>query len=116
MDSQEPPRGEGLMRRVWPEETLEKKLQVCIVCGRSGVELAHVTGRVNDRPRKPGSKTGYVEPESVVPLCPEDHRAYDAHELDIVSALETPEMVRAVEDTGSLISALRRTAPNFMRE
>ena len=102
--------------RIWPEETLAKKEQVCINCGRSGVELAHVTGRIHDRPRTEGAKTVYVEPESGVPLCPDDHRAYDAHELDIVSALETPEMVRAVEDTGSLISALRRVAPNFMRE
>ena len=107
-------------QRIWPEETLAKKELCCIVCGTpDNVELGHVTGRAHDRPRTPGSKTVYVEPESVVPICgpfPEGcHGAYDRHELDIVQYLETPEMVRAVEDLGSLISALRRTAPEWMR-
>lgn len=108
------------MKREWPEETLTKKELVCIVCGSSNVELAHVTGRVHDRPRTRGSKTVYVEPESVVPLCgpfPEGcHGAYDRHEIDIVSYLETPEQVRAVEDLGSIISALGRLAPNAHRQ
>ena len=108
------------MERIWPDETLAKKEQVCIVCGSPNVELAHVTKRVFDKPRTPGSKTVYVEPESVVPLCgpfPEGcHGAYDAHELDIVSYLETPEQVRAVEDYGSLLSALVRLAPSIHRQ
>ena len=105
-----------MKRRIWPEETLAKKEQSCLVCGTFGVELAHVTGRIHDRPRTAGSKTVYVEPESVVPLCPDHHRSYDAREIDIVQYLETPEQVRAVEDTGSLLSALARVAPNWMRE
>lgn len=99
------------MRRVWPEETLAKKEQACLVCGRFGVELAHVTGRAHDRPRTPGSKTVYVEPESVVPLCPTHHREYDSHQREILCYLETPEQVRAVEDLGSIESARRRLSP-----
>ncbi len=103
-----------MKRRVWPEETLAKKEQTCVVCGEWPVELAHVTGRIHDRPRKAGSQTVYVEPESVVPLCPPHHKEYDAHQLDLVQHLETPEQIRAVQDLGGLVSALRRTAPKWM--
>lgn len=80
------------------------------------MELAHVTGRAYDRPRTPGSKTVYVEPESVVPLCKEHHMEYDAHQREILCYLETPEQVRAVEDLGSIESARRRLAPNLYQE
>lgn len=100
-----------MKQRVWTEEANDKRAEGCRICGDSTVELAHVTGRTHDRPRTPGAETVYVEPESVIPLCSEHHRAYDAKALDIISYLRTPEQVRAVEDLGSIESARRRLCP-----
>lgn len=92
----------------------------CRVCGRSCcLEAAHLTGREHD-PKK--GSVRYVRPESIIPLCGSQspewscHVEYDAHRLDLLSHLTLEEELRVVEDTGSLISALRRVAPNFMRE
>jgi hypothetical protein len=101
--------------RFWPEETHEKRAEGCRICGASEVELAHVTGRSHDRPRQlptRPTKAVYVEPESVIPLCPDHHRAYDAHEIDILQYLRAPEQIRAVEDLGSIESARRRLCPS----
>jgi hypothetical protein len=104
--------------RIWSEEANEKREQgYCLICGSTDhLELAHITGRIYDRPRTPGSKTVYVEPESVVLICgpfPEGcHGAYDRHELDILSHLYLPEQIRAVEDLGSIESARRRLCPS----
>lgn len=103
-------------QRVWPDETLEKKEERCRVCGIEGVELAHITGRAWDRPRTPGAKTVYVEPQSIVPLCPRHHRQYDAHALDLLPYLELPEELRAIEDMGSIGLALKRLSPDFAEE
>lgn len=107
-------------QRIWPEETLEKRELPCRVCGKEvGIELAHVTGRIFDRPRTPGAKTVYVEPESVVPLCgpaldpASCHYAYDSHALDLLPYLELPEELRAIEDLGSIGLALKRLSPDF---
>lgn len=101
-----------MKQRVWTDEANDKRLEGCRVCGSWEVELAHVTGRVYDRPRTPGAKTVYVEPESVVPLCPGHHLAYDAHSLDLIAFLHLPEEIRAVEDLGSIESARRRLCPS----
>ena len=103
------------MNRVWTEEAQAKRVYGCRICAKNEVELAHVTGRKYDRPRTPGAKTVYVEPESVIPLCVEHHRAYDAHALDILSYLYLPEQIRAVEDLGSIESARRRLCPSEFR-
>ena len=87
----------------------------CRRCRRSDVRLeaAHVLGRIYDRPRVEGSTTKvlYVHPDSVIPLCPDCHRAYDAHEVGILERLEPAEQVRAVQDAGSIESARRRLDP-----
>lgn len=100
-----------MKQRVWTEGANAKRAEGCRVCGYHEVELAHVTGRTHDKPRTPGAKTVYVEPESVVPLCKEHHVAYDSHRLDLLSYLHPAEQVRAVEDLGSIESARRRLCP-----
>jgi len=104
--------------RIWSDEALAKRAEGCRVCGRTDrVELAHVTGRIHDRPRTPGSKTVYVEPESVVPLCGPAvdpgtcHHAHDSHRLDLLPYLHLEEQIRAVEDAGSIGLALQRISP-----
>jgi hypothetical protein len=101
-----------MKQRVWTEEAHQKRSEGCRVCGYHEVELAHVSGRVFDQPRTPGAKTVYVEPESVVPLCPEHHKQYDAHALDLLSYLQSPEQIRAVSDYGSIEIARRRLCPS----
>jgi hypothetical protein len=103
------------VNRVWPEETLDKKHEPCVVCGNHPVELAHVSKRAFDRPRRAGSKTVYVEKESIVSLCPDCHRSYDAHELDLIAYLPIQKQLRAVEDYGSITKALERLAPSLSR-
>jgi hypothetical protein len=102
--------------RVWTDEAQGKRSEGCRVCGYHEVELAHVSGRVFDQPRTPGAKTVYVEPESVVPLCPEHHKAYDAHALDLLPFLRAPEQLRAVKDYGLIETARRRLCPSEYRQ
>jgi hypothetical protein len=103
-------------KRNWKDARAKVELEgACRVCKTElCLEAAHVTGRRHDRP-KPGKKELWVDPVSVVPLCgpfPEGcHGAYDRHEISILSVLETDEQVRAVEDLGSIDSALHRVAP-----
>jgi len=97
--------------RKWSDEANEKRYEGCRVCGAIFVELAHVTGRIHDRPRTHGSKTVYVEPESVVPLCPEHHSLFDAHRFDLLPYLHLDEEIRAIEDAGSIGLALNRISP-----
>ncbi|HEV7769132.1 MAG TPA: HNH endonuclease signature motif containing protein [Solirubrobacterales bacterium] len=87
----------------------------CRVCGRYEVELAHTIGRKHDQPKTPGSKTRYVHPDSVVPLCPSIHRAYDAHQFDLLGYLTTAEQAKAVEQAGGIESARRRLYPSAYR-
>lgn len=98
--------------RKWSDEAQAKREEGCRVCGAFTVELAHVTGRIHDRPRMPGSQTVWVEPESVVPLCPTHHAAHDAHRLDLLPYLRQPEEIRAIEDLGSIGLALKRICPD----
>lgn len=101
-------------QRDWADA--QTKRTACRVCGGHYVELAHLTGRKYDRPKGPGSKILYIHPDSVISLCPDHHRAFDAHALDILSYLTTEEQVRAVEDLGSIESARRRLCPSAYRE
>ncbi len=93
----------------------------CRVCGSErGLEAAHVIGRKHDAvlvgPK--GGERVYVHPDSIVPLCGgsvlnDCHRQYDARELDLLPYLHLHEQVRAVEDAGGILSALKRVSgPN----
>lgn len=77
----------------------------CRVCGEHPVELAHVIGRIHDR--RVGSVVE-VDPDSVIGLCGDHHRAYDARTLDLLPYLTAAEQARAVLDAGSIESARRR--------
>ncbi len=101
-------------KRDWTDAN-EKREYGCRVCGRYDVELAHTIGRKHDQPKAPGSKTLYVNPDSVVPLCPSIHRAYDAHQFDLLSYLTLAEQLDAVAKAGSIESARRRLAPSAYR-
>lgn len=95
----------------------------CRVCGNPNVEAAHVIGREHDAialtPGTPARVVRLVHPEAVVPLCREHHRAYDAHELDLLPYLTGPtgleEQCRAVKDAGGLVAAYERTTGNRWR-
>lgn len=87
------------------------------------MELAHTTGRANDKARVRGSKTVWVEAESIVPLCGPAvdtgtcHNAYDTHQLDLGAYLHEDEVRRAVEDYGGNEAlAMRRLFPVRGRE
>ena len=104
-------------KRDWKDARAKVESEECCrVCKttEAKLEAAHVTERRYDQP-KPGRKELWVAAESIVPLCSSCHKEYDAHCLDIVHVLETDEQEKALRDTGSLIAALRRTAPEWMR-
>lgn len=102
-------------------EDAEEKRFYCLVCGTpERVELAHVSGRKFDRPKKQGQKTLWVNPDDVVPLCgpfPEGcHGNYDHYRLDLLPYLTVAEQVRAVECLGGIEAARRRLCPSEYRE
>lgn len=101
-------------KRDW-SDCQEKRESGCRICGVWGVELAHTIGRAHDKPKTPGSKTRYVHPDSVVPLCPKHHRAYDAHQLDLLPFLTLGEAVKATEQAGGIELARKRLAPSAYR-
>lgn len=83
----------------------------CRVCGvTEGVQAAHIVGRKHDPevtgPR--GGKVLMVLAESIVPLCPEHHIAYDARLLDLLPYLRVEEQMDAVRAAGGIIAALKR--------
>ena len=99
-----------------------KKVQeeaCCRVCGATDyLDAAHVIGREHDAkvvgPK--GGRTIFVHPDSIVPLCGAFsknfcHQSYDRRELDLLPYLNLYEQIRAVEDAGGIISALKRVAP-----
>lgn len=108
-------------RRDWGGAREKVDRQGVCAFGRAGgcegrLEAAHVVGRVHDvapAVRDPEMGSYYVHPDRVVPACSKHHRAYDAGELDLVEFLSTEEQVQAVADAGSIVAALRRTAPVF---
>lgn len=104
-------------RRDWKDARAKVEAEgVCRNCGSPNVETAHVTGRAYDKPKTPGSKTLYVHPDSVIALCGrfgnDCHGAFDRHELDVLSLLDSPEQLKAVEDLGSIESARIRLCPS----
>lgn len=102
-------------RRDWTLALAKKEEEgdVCRVTGESGTELAHILGRKYDEPISPGSRTLLVLPDRVVPLVPRIHRAYDAHEIDLLPYLTASEQAQAVLDAGSMGLALKRISPTL---
>ena len=108
-----------MIKRDWKDARRKVDSEgMCRVCGRScELEAAHITGRVYDQP-KPGQKTRWVNPDSIVPLCgqfsPEwsCHTLYDSKQLDLLGHLTPQEEAKAVLDLGSIESARRRLCPS----
>lgn len=75
----------------------------CRVCGRATpyLEAAHVV---------PRSIGGRQSADSIIPLCPEDHRLYDSLQIDLLGYLTREEEVEAVRVLG-IERARRRLAP-----
>ena len=98
----------------------------CRVCGRNGpLERAHISGRKFDQPKTPGSKTLYVHPDDIVPLCGTRidrdrdidktregcHHLYDSHRLDLLGFFSPAEQIRCVSNFQSIEGARRRLCP-----
>lgn len=84
----------------------------CRICKiQRGLQAAHVSRRSFDAPKKPGNKTLWVNPDSIIPLCPRCHTAYDHHELSILGHLTHAEQVKALEDMNTIEAVRRRTDP-----
>lgn len=86
----------------------EGRCRVCHI--ERGLQCAHVTRRSFDSP-KPGRKTLWVNPDSIVPLCQVCHSEYDRHELSILAHLTHAEQVKALEDMNTIEAVRRRTDP-----
>lgn len=99
-------------KRIWKDARAKVEAEGrCRVCHITrGLQAAHITRREFDRP-KPGQKTRWVDPDSIVPLCPPCHRSYDAHELSILAHLTHAEQVRALEDMNTIEAVRKRTDP-----
>lgn len=108
----------GGPKRDWKDARAKVDAEgVCRICGESAnLEAAHVMGRKHDEPKTPGSKTLYVKPERVVPLCgpfPAGcHGDVDHHRVDLLPYLTKEEQVQAVQDAGSIETARVRLAPS----
>jgi hypothetical protein len=99
--------------RVW------RGLLGCDGGGQRNLEAAHIIGRKADRfpalghigwtPREPWVIDEWpVDPLRIVPLCQKHHRAYDAHELDLLPYLTVEEQAQAVLDAGGIELARNR--------
>lgn len=77
------------------------------VCETRRTECAHVMGRRFDSHREDGVL--WVNPDSVIPLCPNAHREYDAHRLDILPYLTLDEQADAVKRVGIIRAIARLT-------
>lgn len=84
------------VREVWDDA--QEKREPCRVCGAWPVELAHTIGKEKQNALKLGPRGGmysYVPPDAVVPLCNEHHRAFHAHQLDLLPYLDEDEQDNA---------------------
>lgn len=120
-------RGSTLKRsqpdRDWTDANAKVELEArCRVCGYEGpgIERAHIMGRKYDQPAHTGTKTLYVNPLDILPLCPvfapeRCHERFDHHELDLLPFLAPEEQTRAVEVAGGIEAARKRLAPSAYR-
>lgn len=96
--------------RDWSDVDIDRD-DPCRWCGETGrTERAHIAGRRFDRKLENGVRK--VNPDSVLALCREHHRAYDHHELDLLPVLTLAEQVQAVIDLGGIEAARIRLAPS----
>ena len=88
------------MRRDWKAARAKVDREGCCrVCGIGGrLEAAHII---------PRSLGGEQREESIVPLCPACHRAYDGGRLDLLPYLTFEEQAEAVRVLG-MSRAMRR--------
>lgn len=106
-------------KRDWLEARTKVELEgACRKCRveYAHLEAAHIVGRKHDAPRDADSKTLWVNPDRIVPLCPTCHQRYDAHGLDLLGHLSLEEQIQAVRDCEGIEIARRRIAPSAYRE
>ena len=98
-----------MKRRNWKEARekvdLEGKCRSCGLVG-SRLEAAHLW---------PRSRGGLQEPDGIVPLCPDCHRLFDSHRLDLLSVLNLIEQVELVRQAGGIETARIRVLPSEYR-
>lgn len=113
-------------KRIWTDARAKVELEArCRVCGYEPgdpdtLDAAHVMGRKYDQPAHTGTRTLYVNPLDIVPLCAtysaqHCHQRFDAHELDLLPFLAPEEQTRAVELAGGIEAARKRLAPSAYR-
>jgi len=115
-------------KRDWTDARAKVELEGrCRVCGWEGdCEAAHIMGRKYDEPAHSRTKTLYVNPLDILPLCGTVgdgagsyrfgcHERFDAHELDLLPYLHPGEQTRAVELAGGIEAARKRLAPSAYR-
>jgi len=111
-------------KRDWADANAKVEIEGrCRVCGweGDGLERAHIMGRKYDQPAYTGTRTLYVNPLDILPLCPvfspeKCHHRYDHKELDLLPFLAPEEQTRAVEVAGGIEAARKRVAPLRHRE
>jgi len=87
--------------RDWTEPHAKRDSEPgCRVCGREGVDAAHVVPRSL-------APNGGEHRDNIVPLCRKCHRLYDEGFLSLEEYLTAAEAACAVLLTGSLRAALR---------
>lgn len=92
----------GPSSRDWTQALAKRDGAACRVCGNLPVDAAHIV------PRSVAPNAGETE-DSIVPLCREHHRQYDAGQLDVLPYLTLPEQAHAVVAAGGIVGALRIT-------
>jgi hypothetical protein len=113
-------------KRIWDDARAKVDLEArCRACGwepadTDELDAAHIMGRKYDQPAHTGTKTLYVNPLDIVPLCPvfapnHCHQSVDSHELDLLPFLGPEEQTRAVELAGGIEAARKRLAPSAYR-
>jgi hypothetical protein len=118
------PKKQSEPKRDWTDANAKVEIEGrCRVCGweGEGLERAHIMGRRYDQPVHTGTRTLYVNPLDVLPLCPvfapeKCHHRYDHRELDLLPFLAPEEQTRAVEVAGGIEAARKRVAPLRHRE
>lgn len=84
----------------------------CRVCGlQTNLDAAHLAPRKHDKPKRFGSKTRFVAPENIIPLCSHHHHLLDSGQLDVLAYLTIEEQVHVVKTLGGIDMARRRLAP-----
>jgi 5-methylcytosine-specific restriction endonuclease McrA len=91
------------VRRDWTAARAKVEREAnCRICGAAWkIEAAHII---------PRSLGGGQSEDAIVPLCPDHHREYDSHRLDLLPHLTHDEQAEAVRVLG-LERARRRLSP-----